>query len=630
MLNAARSRIVSLAVASVAFAFARALESPVLGAIAVLLATVGVVTGPKFRAERDVEVGACLVALATGVLLPRALVVPTSSGDVLSARALLFTAPALFVAIARTAFATPIGGSALTLGIALVALTGAGRVQTPAYPPAVATFACLGLAGLAATDRARAFARDQALRHVTGILAGVGIAAAIAWSMIAGLPRLHDALIDRISERWTARAGFSSTMSLDALDGLLRSERVVLRLRNTPLLDRIYARTHPPLLRGAVLSRYGGGTWQEANADTPRAALTTPTTPLEGDDVVELEFPRAPDRYFLPIEASSVRFSTGNAYENDVGVRLPSTPPHAKRVWYRHEASAAPRGPVAADTGVPQRIAESLRARAAEFAPNGSSRERLALLQRALRQRYRYSLNFERTAGVDPVVDFLDTHPEGHCEYFASALTLLARSIGIPTRVVTGFRVLERSPLGGYFIVREHDAHAWVEAYVDGAWETLDPTPPDARGVDASKTAFTSALGDWFATAWEKVDDALARRSPFELSVLLVGLLGVLFVLRIVRARRKREPHSITHRDEPLPSFERLERELARRGFPRIESETLERFAARLALQAPAPLSEAEPLIHRYAAYRYGGVGEESALVHSIDVFTGRLTGPNP
>jgi protein-glutamine gamma-glutamyltransferase len=113
---------------------------------------------------------------------------------------------------------------------------------------------------------------------------------------------------------------------------------------------------------------------------------------------------------------------------------------------------------------------------------------------------FQYSLNpVRRTPGLDPVEDFVTEHRSGHCEYFASALALMLRSLGIPARLAIGFKGGEWNSAGHYYQIRELHAHAWVEAYVgpealptslannaqakkNGAWLTLDPTP--SRSVE--------------------------------------------------------------------------------------------------------------------------------------------------
>jgi hypothetical protein len=88
---------------------------------------------------------------------------------------------------------------------------------------------------------------------------------------------------------------------------------------------------------------------------------------------------------------------------------------------------------------------------------------------------------------LDPVLDFLVNRKEGHCAYFASALTLMLRSIGIPARMVNGFKGGDWNDLSQALNVRQKHAHSWVEALIqsdpdqDPTWVTLDPTPGAGR-----------------------------------------------------------------------------------------------------------------------------------------------------
>jgi transglutaminase-like putative cysteine protease len=90
----------------------------------------------------------------------------------------------------------------------------------------------------------------------------------------------------------------------------------------------------------------------------------------------------------------------------------------------------------------------------------------------------RYSLTAPKPRTSQPVADFLLETKQGYCEYFASAAALLLRLQGVPTRYVTGFNVRDESWSGGHYVVRESDAHAWIEAWLPGrGWVELDPTP---------------------------------------------------------------------------------------------------------------------------------------------------------
>jgi len=89
--------------------------------------------------------------------------------------------------------------------------------------------------------------------------------------------------------------------------------------------------------------------------------------------------------------------------------------------------------------------------------------------------------------GKDVLDEFLFNTKQGHCEFFATSMTLLLRQSGIPARYINGFLVDEYNRMGGYYVVREKDAHAWVEAYIPGkGWVTFDPTPPNQGQADKS------------------------------------------------------------------------------------------------------------------------------------------------
>ncbi len=106
--------------------------------------------------------------------------------------------------------------------------------------------------------------------------------------------------------------------------------------------------------------------------------------------------------------------------------------------------------------------------------------DQAAAIENYLRTHYGYSLQMASTPPSDPLVYFLFERKEGHCEYFASAMAVMLRTLGVPARIVNGFRGGEYNDVTGNYIVRARDAHSWVEAYIPGyAWVSFDPTPPD-------------------------------------------------------------------------------------------------------------------------------------------------------
>ena len=106
--------------------------------------------------------------------------------------------------------------------------------------------------------------------------------------------------------------------------------------------------------------------------------------------------------------------------------------------------------------------------------------EKATLVEGYLKKNYRYTLNLSWPPGPQPLATFLFDSKAGHCEYFASSMAILLRTVGVPTRIVNGFLMGEYNPVGGDYIVRQSDAHSWVEVYIPGrGWLEFDPTPPD-------------------------------------------------------------------------------------------------------------------------------------------------------
>jgi len=128
-----------------------------------------------------------------------------------------------------------------------------------------------------------------------------------------------------------------------------------------------------------------------------------------------------------------------------------------------------------------------------------SSYDRATAIERFLMTQFGYTLELPSVTPKDPLAEFLFVRKRGHCEYFASSMAIMLRTLNIPSRVVNGFRTTEFNDLTGNYVVRASSAHSWVEAYFPGSgWVTFDPTPG-------------SPLGS--ATGWERMSlyvDAMA------------------------------------------------------------------------------------------------------------------------
>jgi hypothetical protein len=171
-----------------------------------------------------------------------------------------------------------------------------------------------------------------------------------------------------------------------------------------------------------------------------------------------------------------------------------------------------------------------------------SDLQKASTIERYLEKNYRYSLNVKPLDdNINPVLYFLFESKAGYCEHYATAMTMMLRSAGIPSRVVTGFSGGELNEYGGYIIVRQSNAHSWVEAVIDGRWRRFDPTPP----VMVERPSALALYIDMLRMKWERYVVAFSLSdqkeivetisTPFKLPLMPDfrprGFWGVIYVL---------------------------------------------------------------------------------------------------
>jgi transglutaminase-like putative cysteine protease len=283
-------------------------------------------------------------------------------------------------------------------------------------------------------------------------------------------------------------AGFSDEVTLDSIGQIRTSRNVALRLlaEGGGLPEDTEVR-----LKAATYDVYQRGSWRRSllRGGLPREQRvrfrTAPGEPVRWMQVW-LQ-PLRTQSLPLPIETLLVEPKAPDLVVDEGGaVSFPVVPLEVRN--YRVGLGAgpalygsAPRGtadPSLDLSGVTPRIAEL----AARTTGGGDAAERAARLEQHLSRDYSYSTRLAGRSGDNAIEDFLFRTRSGHCEYFASSMVLMLRSQGIPARLVTGFLGGEYNPFEGYFIVRQSNAHAWVEAYLPGrGWQLFDPTPPAGR-----------------------------------------------------------------------------------------------------------------------------------------------------
>ena len=258
-----------------------------------------------------------------------------------------------------------------------------------------------------------------------------------------------------------------------------------------------------------------------------------------------------------------------------------------------------------------------------------NSYDKAVALEHYLKTHYGYTLQLPRSPVADPLANFLFERKQGHCEYFASSMAVMLRTLRIPSRVVNGFISDEFNDVTGNYVVRARNAHAWVEAYFPGyGWVTFDPTPDSATGspqgwgrvmlyLDAASSfwrewvisydsSHQSVLGqsvlsgtrnslerarmwariryarmlNWARKSQRSVEHAPKRWFGGSGAVLLLLLLlaNAGRIARMIRTRRL-QAHPERSPDEAAAMwYERMARYLARRGVRKSATQTAQEF----------------------------------------------------
>jgi len=164
-----------------------------------------------------------------------------------------------------------------------------------------------------------------------------------------------------------------------------------------------------------------------------------------------------------------------------------------------------------------------------------SELEKATLLEKHLRDNYAYSFEsiFE-SQNKTPIAKFLFEDKKGHCEYFASSMAIMLRSVGIPSRLVTGFSATVANPLSGYYEMRVLDGHAWVEAWVDDVgWAVFEPTPFYTPAMPSDETTTLEKIQK-YVEQLDKIREESGVTDEFSLENIIVSIwqsLSLFFVV---------------------------------------------------------------------------------------------------
>lgn len=328
--------------------------------------------------------------------------------------------------------------------------------------------------------------------------------------------------------------GFSDHVDLGGVGTLRSDPTIVLRVEAPNIPEP------PPVrltlyLRGTALDTYDGRAWtRSVRLKVPAEKIGTlvpvERVPVPGrDPVMKLELePIDPTVIFLPPDTAGMRIRPrgeplfgGNievlrGAEGDFHYSGPDQRGIAYEVFLSRGEARADRTLSERDRAryltLPKLSPRVIRLAQewTEAAP--SPLEKARAVERKLKTSYGYDLTSPSGGTEDPLDHFLFESRRGHCEYFSTALAVLLRVVGIPTRNVTGFVGGTYNRFGRYYSVREGDAHSWAEVWIDGTgWTRFDPTPPSGAQPLAEAGGWLAMMRDMLEAVSRTWDQRVVR-----------------------------------------------------------------------------------------------------------------------
>lgn len=528
---------------------------------------------------------------------------------------------------------------------------------------AVATFVLMEMrrSGQAANIQARHSTDPMEHRHLafsllrmTPLLMLMILISASALFFV--MPRMSAGYLGGYSYGTDFSAGFSDRVQLGQIGRIQQSNQVVMHVQ----IDGDTMGRYDLHWRGVALSKFDGTTWSNSREQYLLRRLADGSFAVPRPEMPTLEVgPQKLIHYRVVMEpiGTNVFFvapwarSVGGNYRMmaaDSGGAVYDFDTQHAIIRYEATSNIATPSPGelrAAGRNYPTQFAETyLRLpevdprvpQLAEQITNSakSNYDKASALEHYLRTRFAYTLELPRTVVKDPIANFLFERKQGHCEYFASSMAVMLRTLGIPSRVVNGFRSDEFNDLTGSYVIRAKNAHAWVEAYFPGyGWQTFDPTPGgDATGtpqgwdrlalyVDAmasfwrewvvsydsshqyvlGKAAISGSRGAWERARtwardhyesmlkWARSSQDRVEHSPgrwaFTGAAIALALLILANLARIARWLHEKWLRAHPERSPEQAAsmwYERMGRVLARRGMRKSDAQTPQEFVRKI------------------------------------------------
>jgi transglutaminase-like putative cysteine protease len=526
----------------------------------------------------------------------------------------------------------------------------------------------------------------------------------VALPLFLIVPRSGSSALARVGNGSTGFVGFSDSVTLGDVGRLQQSDRLVMRVR---VENAQNSRQRSLRWRGVALDYFNGRGWQKTAGGEPVVNPTGERGFFQLGTTEDLNHLTTQTFYVEPID-TPVLFAAPRVIalqgsfpylRRDGEGALTTRPHYEERISYKvFSDTTEPDESALRQTALGNvRVLPNTFARYLQLPDNLDPRiSRLAhemiikagasnqydaarAIEKHLQNDYGYTLDL-KAGGADPLADFLFNVREGHCEYFATAMAVMLRTQGIPSRVVNGFQTGDYNGTADVYSVTQHDAHSWVEVYFPetNSWVTFDPTPFVGRSVhertgikgtlskyaealemlwiqyvvgydNAEQKSIAKSLGnrfyelrDWLLRRFKSLKETLSdwvtwlrggsadgNLSSLRLTMLvaIIALIAVGFVWLVRRLRRHGFWRIFKRREvegkatSVVEFYERMTKTLAARGLKRSAGETPLEFAE------ATDLPEALKITRAYNRVRFGEENLSATEKTQIEDWLKRMEG---
>jgi transglutaminase-like putative cysteine protease len=482
-------------------------------------------------------------------------------------------------------------------------------------------------------------------------------------------------------------SGFRDEVQLGEIGRIQQLDSVVMHVTFLPS-------EHPPSdirLRGVALSTFHENRWSNSHEHRPltgmgtgfRAQALTVRNPTDRSQNFRYQVSFDSDSEVVFLIPDPVRFfgnfhllrtdRAGSIFINYLGQEsrkyiAESHPLAVMTPEMERSISEYPSGIANENLQLPTILDQRIRKLAEQITAKQSTKfQKARAIEHYLLSQYGYTLELPSSLPADPLANFLFSRKKGHCEYFSTAMAVMLRTLGIPARIVNGFRGGEYNDITGSYIIRAKDAHSWVEAYFpDYGWYTFDPTPASGESAPrgwsriwlyadamrefwqewvinydfAHQTALSFRLAregqadfstaqEWtkhqyalWADRIEKLKTSLYSRPRTWALWLISIVLSILLLVRIAALIRAIRRFRLVRRPERAPQsaatiwYARLLKLLSRQGYKKSSTHTSQEFAR--SFEASSLREPVRRFTQSYERARFGQSAEDAARLPEL------------